>query len=126
VHVVRLFRNLGLEFQRVVRGTTDEHLKLRRRVATALLATAIVDLIGTGVMYTLEHGKRGSEIDSLFQGFFWVSAQLLTVSSQMKNPVTTGGRIMGPRPRVVGDQRGDGARRFVRRVPPEQIAVTRR
>ncbi len=78
----------------MARGATQEHVKLRKRVATALLATLVVDLIGTGVMYSLEHGRHGSEIHSLFQGFFWVTAQLLTVSSQMKNPVTAGGRVM--------------------------------
>jgi TctA family transporter len=93
VLIARLFRDLVLEFHRVVRGSSDEHLKLRKRVSTALFATLAVDLIGTGVMYSLEHGKRGSEINTFFEGFFWVSAQLLTISSQMKNPVTPGGRI---------------------------------
>ena len=45
-------------------------------------------------MYGLEHGKPESEVTSVFKGFFWVTTQLLTVSSQMKNPVTTGGRIV--------------------------------
>jgi hypothetical protein len=45
-------------------------------------------------MYVLEHGKHGSAISSVFKGFFWVTTQLLTVSSQMPNPVTTGGRIV--------------------------------
>lgn len=93
MRVDHLFRDLGLEVRRVARGTTHEHRKLRKRIGTALLATLAVDLIGTGVMYSLERGKNGSEIHSFFQGFFWVTAQLLTVSSQMKNPVTTGGRI---------------------------------
>lgn len=88
-----MLRDLGLEIGRVAGGATHEHRKLRKRVSTALIATLVVDLIGTGVMYSLERGKQGSEIHSFFQGFFWVSAQLLTVSSQMKNPVTTGGRV---------------------------------
>jgi hypothetical protein len=45
-------------------------------------------------MYSLEHGRQGSDIHSVFQGFFWVTTQLLTVSSQMSNPVSTGGRIV--------------------------------
>lgn len=93
MRVDHLFRDLGLEVHRVARGATDEYRKLRRRVATALLATTCVDLIGSGVMYSLERGKQGSEIHTLFESFFWVSAQLLTISSQMRNPVTTGGRI---------------------------------
>jgi TctA family transporter len=93
VRLARLFRDLWLEFRRVASGATDKHQRLRKRVMTALVATLVVDLIGTAIMFSLEHGNKASEIDSPFEGFFWVSTQLLTVSSQMKNPVTTGGRI---------------------------------
>ena len=89
-----LLRDLGVEVGRVVGASTDEHHKLRRRLATALLATLLFDLVGTALMYAFEHGEDGSQITSLFTGFFWVTTQLLTVSSQMPNPVTTGGRIV--------------------------------
>jgi Ion channel len=56
--------------------------------------TLVVDAVGSVLMYVLEHGERGSQIRSPFQSFFWVTTQLLTVSSQMPNPVTTGGRIV--------------------------------
>jgi hypothetical protein len=82
------------EIKLLVRGATDEHWRLRNRLAATILATLIVDGIGTTLMYTLEHGKNGSAIDSVFEGFFWVTTQLLTVSSQMPNPVTTGGRVV--------------------------------
>jgi hypothetical protein len=89
-----LVRDLGVELHKFARGATREHSKFRDRVATTLLATLAVDAIGTTLMYLFEHGKKHSDIGSVFQGFFWVTAQLLTVSSQMKNPVTTGGRIV--------------------------------
>jgi hypothetical protein len=94
MYVGRLFRGLVRDIKLLARGATDEHWRLRNRLAATFLATLIVDAIGTTLMYTLEHGKSGSAIDSVFQGFFWVTAQLLTVSSQMPNPVTTGGRIV--------------------------------
>ena len=90
----RLLHGLVKEIHRIVRGATTEHSNLRRRLATTLIATLVVDLVGTGLMYALEHGKAGSDIHSVFHGFFWVTTQLLTVSSQMHNPVTTGGRIV--------------------------------
>jgi hypothetical protein len=34
------------------------------------LATLIVDLIGTGLMYSLEHDKPGSEIHSMSRASF--------------------------------------------------------
>ena len=94
MHVSRLMAELATEFRKVVRGSSPEHSKLRDRIARVVVATLLVDVVGTTLMYVLEHGKRGSDIGSVFQGFFWVTTQLLTVSSQMKNPVTTGGRVV--------------------------------
>jgi len=92
--VGRLLRDLGLEIGKVFGGATGEHSKLRSRLATVLLMTLLVDAIGTTLIYVFEHGKKGSDIASVFQGFFWATTQLLTVSSQIRNPVTTGGRIV--------------------------------
>jgi hypothetical protein len=94
MYPARVLRDLGIELHRVGRGASDEHRKLRERLATAFLATLLVDVIGTALMYRFEHGKPGSDISSPFKGFFWVTTQLLTVSSQMKNPVTTAGRTV--------------------------------
>lgn len=90
---MRLLADLGIEVHRVVRGATEEHSKFRNRVATTLLLTLVVDAIGSVLMYVFEYQKNG-QISSAFKSFFWVSAQLLTVSSQMSNPFTTGGRIV--------------------------------
>jgi hypothetical protein len=90
----RVLRDLGVEFHKLARGRTDEHSKLRDRLATAFLATLVIDAIGTALMYGLEHGKEDSQIASVWQAFFWVTTQLLTVSSQMRNPVTTGGQVV--------------------------------
>jgi ABC-type phosphate/phosphonate transport system permease subunit len=94
MYVGRLLRSLGLEVHKLARGRTDEHSKLRDRLATALAATLVVDAIGTVLMYSLEHGKTDSQITSIWKAFFWVTTQLLTVSSQLRNPVTTGGQVV--------------------------------
>ena len=94
MYLSRLLRGLMKELKLLVRGATGEHSRLRNRLAATLLATLVVDAIGTTLMYMLEHGKETSAIHSVFEGFFWVTTQLLTVSSQMPNPVTTGGRIV--------------------------------
>lgn len=54
--------------------------------------TVGVDLVATLVIYGFERGHGG--IDGLFDAFFWTSTQLLTVSSQLPNPVTVGGRLV--------------------------------
>jgi hypothetical protein len=92
--VMTLFADLGREFHRVVRGTTEAHSRFRKRLLTTVLITVVVDAIGSVLMYVLEHGEQGSQISSFFKSVFWVTAQLLTVSSQMPNPITTGGRIV--------------------------------
>jgi hypothetical protein len=94
VYAVRLLRDLGVELHKITHGHTIEHAKLRDRLARAVLATLCIDALGTTLMYLLEHGKQESQITSVFTAFFWVTTQLLTVSSQMPNPVTTGGRIV--------------------------------
>jgi hypothetical protein len=94
MYVSRLFRGLIKEIKLLARGSTDEHFRLRNRLAATFLATLVVDAVGTTLMYMLEHGKTHSAIHSVFESFFWVTTQLLTVSSQMANPVTTGGRIV--------------------------------
>jgi hypothetical protein len=94
MYVGRLLRDLALEFHKLTRGRTDEHSKLRDRLATALVATLVIDAIGTALMYWLEHDDDRGNIGSPWEAFFWVTTQLLTVSSQMRNPVTTGGRVV--------------------------------
>lgn len=59
-----------------------------------MVLVGIVDAIGTVAMWRLEDDVAGSQIHTLWDAFFFSTVQLLTVSSQMPNPVTTGGRIV--------------------------------
>ena len=70
------------------------HHVLRRRILEALALVAIVDAVGTVLMWLFERGADGSKIHNVWDAFFFTTVQLLTVSSQMPNPVTTGGRIV--------------------------------
>jgi Ion channel len=69
-------------------------MRLRRRLKEALILVGLVDVVGTGLMWLFEDGARRSEIHNLWDAFFFSTVQLLTVSSQMRNPVTTGGRLV--------------------------------
>jgi hypothetical protein len=89
--VVRVRHHLG-PFVR--RSPPHPHAALRRRVKVAIALVAIVDAAGAVLMWLFEDEARGSEIHSLWDAFFFSTVQLLTVSSQMRNPVTTGGRIV--------------------------------
>lgn len=94
MYVGRLFGDLARGVRDVVRGATDEHSRLRDRLLTALLATLTVDAVGTTLIYVFEHARKQTNVHSVFQAFFWASTQLVTVSSSVKNPLTTGGRIV--------------------------------
>jgi hypothetical protein len=85
---------MHVEARHVLSGRSRAHLVLRSRLAFLLLSTLALDAVGTVLMYLLEHDERGSGFTTIGGAAFWVSAQLTTVSSQMPNPLTTGGRII--------------------------------
>jgi hypothetical protein len=76
------------------RGGTPAHAKLRRRILFVLVVSLALDLIAAGLALLAERHGHGTEIHNYWDAWFWTTTQLLTVSSQMKNPVTTGGRIL--------------------------------
>jgi hypothetical protein len=72
----------------------ERHKTLLIRLGIVLGATFVLDLIGTVAVYYLERHVENTEIHTLFDAFFFATVQLLTVSSQIKNPLTVGGRIV--------------------------------
>jgi hypothetical protein len=72
----------------------DQHRLLVFRMTVIFALTLVVDAIGTALVYFLERHGHGSGVHTLFDAFFFTTVQLLTVSSQLPNPVTTGGRIV--------------------------------
>jgi hypothetical protein len=70
------------------------HHRLRRRVGISLAVVLVVDAFGTVLMWLADNGKPRSEIHNLWDAFFFSTVQLLTISSQMPNPVTTPGRVV--------------------------------
>jgi hypothetical protein len=69
------------------------HRRLLARLAIVLSLTTFVDLCGTVVVYFGERHATGTEITSVGDALFFTTVQLLTVSSQLKNPLTTVGRV---------------------------------
>ena len=58
------------------------------------MATLLVDVIGTILVYLAERHAHATDINTVGDAFFFTTVQLLTVSSQMKNPLTTFGRVV--------------------------------
>jgi hypothetical protein len=72
----------------------QRHERLLGRLLLVVVATAIVDALGTVAIYLAERNADGTEITSLGDALFFTTVQLLTVSSQLRNPFTTAGRIV--------------------------------
>jgi hypothetical protein len=85
---------LAVELKRLVAAETHRHKVLRSRLTTTFLATAAVYIAGAMLMYFLERDATGSEIHSFGAAAFFAAVQLLTISSQLKNPVTAAGRVV--------------------------------
>jgi hypothetical protein len=72
----------------------ERHRRLISRLAIVLLLTAVVDLAGTLLIYATERHVEGTDIHSMGDALFFTTVQLLTVSSQIKNPLTAAGRVV--------------------------------
>jgi hypothetical protein len=81
------------EFGRLMRWE-DRHRLLIARLLIVLFATLAIDAIGSVLIYFFERHAQGTEITSFGDALFFTTVQLLTVSSQIKNPLTPSGRIV--------------------------------
>jgi hypothetical protein len=72
----------------------ERHRRLLARLIIAAGLTAAVAVLGSVLIYLFESGKKGSDVHGLGDAVFFTLVQLLTVSSSLKNPVTTGGKVV--------------------------------
>ena len=79
---------------RVIHGETPTHSHLRDRILAIVFFTVVVDLIASVAVLLLERHATGTEITNFGDSIFWVSSQLLTVSSSLHNPVSAGARVI--------------------------------
>jgi hypothetical protein len=82
------------EVLKVARGVTPTHEHLRSRLVFIIVATVILDAIASVLVFLFERHAVGTEITTLGDSVFWTSTQLLTVSSQLPNPISTAGRVL--------------------------------
>jgi hypothetical protein len=59
-----------------------------------VLLTLVVDAVCSVAVYYAERHARGTEITSFGDALFFTTVQLLTVSSQLRNPLTAAGRMI--------------------------------
>jgi ABC-type phosphate/phosphonate transport system permease subunit len=92
MYVAHVLGRFGSEIRAVARGSTRTHGHLRDRIVAIIAATIGVNLICAALALAFEKGR--GQIHSFGSALFWTSTQLLTVSSQFPNPLSTPGRIL--------------------------------
>jgi hypothetical protein len=84
----------GREVLKVARAATPTHEHLRSRISFLLAATLILDAVASVLIFYFERHATGTEITTVGDSVFWTSTQLLTVSSQLPNPISAPARIL--------------------------------
>jgi hypothetical protein len=72
----------------------ERHRRLVARLLIAVGLTAAVAVVGSVLICVFENGKKGGDIHGFGDAVFFTVVQLLTVSSSIKNPVTTAGKVV--------------------------------
>ena len=78
----------------VARGLTPTHEHLRSRLVFLFVATVVLDAVASALVFLFERDADGTGITTFGDSLFWTSTQLLTVSSQLPNPISTPARVL--------------------------------
>jgi hypothetical protein len=78
----------------VVRATTVTHAHLRSRLVALAIATLMFDAVASVLIFFFERHESRTEITNIGDSLFWTTTQLLTVSSQLPNPLSTPARVL--------------------------------
>jgi hypothetical protein len=87
-------RNRVQEIRNIARGATPTHEHLRSRISFVVVATLVLDAVASVLILVFERHASGTQIATLGDALFWTSTQLLTVSSQLPNPISTPARVL--------------------------------
>jgi hypothetical protein len=82
------------EIHGVARGVTPTHAHLRSRISFLVVVTVVLDVVASVFVYLFERHAAGTDITTVGDSLFWTSTQLLTVSSQLPNPLSTPARVL--------------------------------
>jgi len=73
---------------------SERHRRLLARLLIAFVLSAIADAVCAVLMWSFESGLQGSDIHGFGDALFFATAQIVTVSSSVKNPVTHAGQVV--------------------------------
>jgi hypothetical protein len=72
----------------------ERHRRLVARLLVALSVTLVVDAAGAILVWLTERHAHGTDIHGFGDALFFSTVQLLTISSQLRNPLTAAGRVV--------------------------------
>jgi hypothetical protein len=78
----------------VARARTPTHEHLRSRLVLLTFATLVIDAAATVLTFLFERHAPNTGITTWGDSLFWTTTQLLTVSSQLPNPISTPARVL--------------------------------
>jgi hypothetical protein len=90
----RVLRETIAEVRDVLRASTPTHGHLRDRLVAIALATVGFDMICAVLAFVSEQHQKQTQIKSLGSALFWTTTQMLTVSSNIQNPISFPGRVL--------------------------------
>ena len=73
---------------------SERHRRLLARITIAIVLTVAIDLVAALLAWDFESGVKGSDIHGFGDALFFTTVQLLTISSQLRNPVTSAGKVL--------------------------------
>jgi hypothetical protein len=90
----RILGSAAREARNVMRASTATHRRLRDLLTVIVVATVGVDLVCAILAFLFERHASETEIHTFGSAIFWTTTQLLTVSSQLKNPISAPARVL--------------------------------
>ena len=79
---------------RVFRAVTPTHAYLRSRLVALAIASFLLDAVASVLIFFFERHADRTEITNFGDAVFWTTTQLLTVSSQLRNPISAPARVL--------------------------------
>jgi hypothetical protein len=94
MYSLRVLSRSAAEARAVLRGGTPTHARLRDHLVTVAVVTVGFDLVCAVLAFVFEHHQKQTQIESFGSAMFWTTTQLLTVSSNIQNPISLPARVL--------------------------------
>lgn len=94
MYLTRVLSETGAEVRGVLRAETPTHGRLRDRLVAIAVVTVGLDTLCAVLAFLFEHHQQQTQIKSFGSALFWTTTQMLTVSSNIQNPISFAGRVL--------------------------------